>query len=64
MKRIWYELVGKDEFIDEGGTVDHPCYGLFPARDTAEEVADYFMTVGTDVEVVAVEADWTRAVEQ
>lgn len=63
MKRTWYELRGTEEFIDAGGTVDRACYGLFPARDTAEEIADYFMTVGIDVEIIEIEADWSRAVE-
>lgn len=61
MVRTWYQLFGKDEFVDEGGEVDRPCYGIFPARDTAEDVADYFLTLGRDTEIVEVKADWTRA---
>lgn len=62
MVRTWYQLLGSDRFVDEGGEVDRPCYGIFPARDTAEDVADYFMTIGVDTEIVEVRADWTRAV--
>lgn len=56
-----YELLGTDEFRDADGEVNRPCYGIFPARDIAEEVAEYFVTVGRPTELVAVRADWPRA---
>lgn len=62
MRRIWWMILGTDRFTDADGSVDRPCYGIFPARDTAEEVAGYFATVGTETEIVEVEADWSRAV--
>lgn len=61
MIRTWYQLLGTDEFIDADGSIDRPCYGIFPARDTAEDVADYFLTLGHDTEIVEVQADWTKA---
>lgn len=61
MIRTWYQLFGTDEFMDADGSIDRPCYGIFPARDTAEDVADYFLTLGHDTEIVEVQADWTKA---
>lgn len=57
MKRTWYQLNGMDEFLDVDGTVDRPCYGIFPAEDTAQEVAEYFATIGVETELIEVEAD-------
>lgn len=51
MKRTWYQLNGMDEFLDVDGTVDRPCYGIFPAEDTAQEVAEYFATIGIETEL-------------
>ena len=62
MKRTWWIILGMDRFTDADGSVDRPCYGIFPAKDTAKEVAEYFATVGTKNEVVEVEADWSKAV--
>ena len=39
MKRIWYELLSRKEFVDAGGTIDRACFGIFPAKDRAEEIA-------------------------
>lgn len=61
MIRTWYQLFGTDTFVDADGSIDRPCYGIFPARDTAEDVADYFLTLGHDTEIVEVQADWTKA---
>lgn len=61
MIRTWYQLFGTDEFMDADGSTDRPCYGIFPARDTAEDVADYFLTLGCGTEIVEVQADWTKA---
>lgn len=61
MIRTWYQLFGTDEFVDADGSIDRPCYGIFPALDTAEDVADYFLTLGHDTEIVEVQADWTKA---
>ena len=63
MRRVWWMLLGMDRFIDADGSEDRPCYGIFPARDTAEEVSEYFATVGTETEIVEVEADWSKALE-
>lgn len=52
-----------DRFTDADGSIDRPCYGIFPAKDTAEDVAEYFATVGRETEIVEVEADWWKAVE-
>jgi hypothetical protein len=62
MKRVWWMILGMDRFTDADGSIDRPCYGIFPAQDTAEEVAEYFATVGTETEIVEVEADWSKAV--
>lgn len=61
MKRVWWQLFGDDRFVDADGSIDRPCYGIFPAKDTAEEVAGYFATVGVKTDIVAVTADWTKA---
>jgi hypothetical protein len=62
MKRTWYQLNGMDEFLDIDGTVDRPCYGIFPAEDTAQEVAEYFATISIETELIEVEADWSKAI--
>lgn len=62
MKRTWYQLNGMDEFLDVDGTVDRPCYGIFPAEDTAQEVAEYFATISVETELIEVEADWSKAI--
>lgn len=62
MKRTWYQLNGMDEFLDVDGTVDRPCYGIFPAEDTAQKVAEYFATIGIETELIEVEADWSKAI--
>ena len=62
MKRTWYQLNGMDEFLDVDGTVDRPCYGIFPAEDTAQEVAEYFATIGIETKLIEVEADWSKAI--
>ena len=62
MKRTWYQLNGMDEFLDVDGTVDRPCYGIFPAEDTAQEVAEYFATIGIETDLIEVEADWSKAI--
>lgn len=62
MKRTWYQLNGMDEFLDVDGTVDRPCYGIFPAEDTAQEVAEHFATIGVETELIEVEADWSKAI--
>lgn len=62
MKRTWYQLNGMDEFLDVDGTVDRPCYGIFPAEDTAQEVEEYFATIGVETELIEVEADWSKTI--
>lgn len=62
MKRTWYQLNGMDKFLDVDGTVDRPCYGIFPAEDTAQEVTEYFATIGVETELIEVEADWSKAI--
>lgn len=64
MKRIWWMILGSDRFVDADGSVDRPCLGIFPARDTAESVAEYFATIGEKTEIVEVEADWSKAVAE
>lgn len=62
MKRTWYQLNGMNKFLDVDGTVDRPCYGIFPAEDTAQEVAECFATIGVETELIEVEADWSQAI--
>jgi hypothetical protein len=63
LKRIWYELLSRKEFVDAGGTIDRACFGIFPAKDRAEEIASYFEMLGEEVEIVEVEADWNKALD-
>lgn len=61
MERWWWMLLGMNEFCDADGEVDRPCYGIFPAEDTAQEVEEYFRSVGVETKIVKLRADWTKA---
>lgn len=68
MKSIWYELLGADgtsNAIANDGVIERPCFGIFPDKDIAEEIAGFLWSVGSgNIEIIEVEADWARAVEK
>ena len=49
-----YVVKGTHGFHDADGTLDVPTYGLFFARDRAEDFAEYCVTIGDDAVVEAV----------
>ena len=44
--QTWYELV---RHADGHAAVDGECYGIFPSRERADDVADYYSTIGVDL---------------
>ena len=64
----WYELLGADgtsNAVASDGVTDRPCFGIFPDKDIAEEIAGFLWSVGSgNIEIIEVEADWSRAIEK
>lgn len=49
-----YVVKGTTGFYDADGTLDIPTYGLFFAKDRAEDFVDYYATIGIDAIVKTV----------
>lgn len=64
----WYELLGGEgasNAVASDGVTDRPCFGIFPDKDIAEEIAGFLWSVGSgNIEIIEVEADWSRAIEK
>lgn len=68
VKTVWYELLGGEgasKAVANDGVNERPCFGIFPDKDIAEEIAGFLWSVGSgNIEIIEVEADWARAVEK
>ena len=54
-----YKLIDKEKHINDDGSIDEFCYGLFPNASNAEGLAEYLMQKhGFETEIVEVKASW------